>query len=78
MLLRRVSGVIESRRLRSTNQLGLGGDTHLCGHDEATLVDLGPREDSPRLVVGVMAAAVVALGAWGASRIRHEIRRHRA
>jgi hypothetical protein len=41
------------------------------------LVD-SAREDDPRLVVGVLIAAVVALAAWGASRVRHEVRKHRA
>jgi len=38
----------------------------------------GEREDNPRLVIGVVLGAVVAVAAWGASRVWREARKHRA
>jgi len=36
------------------------------------------RDDNPRLVVGVVVSAVVAVAVWGASRIWREVRKHRS
>jgi hypothetical protein len=47
------------------------------GHDATVSAERRKRDDSPRLVAGVGAAAIIALAAWGASRIRHEVRKHR-
>jgi hypothetical protein len=38
----------------------------------------GDRADNPRLVVGVVVSAVVAVAVWGASRVWREARKHRA
>ena len=38
----------------------------------------GEREYNPKLVVGVVLGAVVAVAAWGASRVLREARKHRA
>jgi hypothetical protein len=36
------------------------------------------RRDNPRLVIGAVVGAVVAVAAWGASRVWREARKHRA
>jgi hypothetical protein len=48
------------------------------GHDGTMPESPGEREDNPRLVVGVVVSAVVAVAAWGATRISREVRKHRA
>jgi len=42
------------------------------------LASSGDGRDNPGLVVGVVVSAVVAVAAWGASRIWREVRKQRA